>query len=103
MATRGKRKPENAETKRRRQDQGVQAKPDEPKLLRKAIYLSALIYVEGDQSPPEDFAALTTSALKKRQAEAIDGEHEGMRMTLKKVEPRHDIEEDGEEEEKFQF
>jgi hypothetical protein len=71
--------------------------------MRKAIYLSVLIYVEGEQPPPEDFAALSTSALKKRLTEALKGDHDGLSMTLKKVEPRHDVEEDGEEEEKFQF
>ncbi|HYO50890.1 MAG TPA: hypothetical protein VEW94_13650 [Chloroflexia bacterium] len=75
--------------------------------IRKGIYLSALIYIEGDQPAPEDFAALTTSALKKRLASAFESEQDGLAMTLKKVEVVNDIEEEdaGDEfqEEKFQF
>ena len=77
--------------------------------IRKGIYLSALIYIEGDQPAPEDFAALVTSALEKRLATAFEGEQDGLAMTLKKVEVVNDIEEEDaedkpeEEEEKFQF
>lgn len=81
--------------------------------IRKGIYLSALIYIEGDQSAPEDFTTLTTSALKERLASAFEGEQDGLTMTLKKVEVVNDVEEDEEdsspegegeeEEEKFQF
>ena len=75
--------------------------------IRKGIYLSALIYVEGDQPAPEDFTALATSALKKRLASAFEGEQDGLAMTLRKVEVVNDVEEEDAEdkpqEEKFQF
>lgn len=77
--------------------------------IRKGIYLSALIYIEGDQPAPEDFTALTTAALKKRLSSAFEGEQEGLTMSVKKVEVMNDVEEEDaedkpqEEEEKFQF
>ncbi|HEX9988848.1 MAG TPA: hypothetical protein VGE45_10285 [Chloroflexia bacterium] len=78
--------------------------------IRKGIYLSALIYIEGDQPAPEDFTALATSALEKRLATAFEGEQDGLTVTLKKVEVVNDIEEEDAddgllegEEEKFQF
>jgi hypothetical protein len=83
-----------------------------PPVIRKGIYLSALIYIEGDQPAPEDFAALTISALKQVLNRCLQGEHDhqGLSMTLKRLEVRHDIEQNGEEEEgeegreeKFQF
>lgn len=76
-----------------------------PPTIRKGIYLSALIYIEGDQPAPEDFTAWATSALKKTLASGFEGEHEGLSMTVKKVEVRNDVEEDSlpEGEEKFQF
>jgi hypothetical protein len=77
--------------------------------IRKGIYLSALIYIEGDQPAPDNFTSLTASALKKRLASAFEGEQDGLTMTLKKVEVVNDVEEDDtedklqQEEEKFQF
>jgi hypothetical protein len=76
--------------------------------IRKGIYLSALIYIEGDQPAPEDFTALAASALKKRLASAFESEQDGLAMALKKVEVVNDIEEEDagdepQQEEKFQF
>ncbi len=94
---------------------GTGASPQDastPPVIRKGIYLSALIYVEGDQPAPEDFAALTTSVLRRVLNRCLQGGHEGhegLTMTLKRLEVRHDIEQNGEEEgdegreEKFQF
>jgi hypothetical protein len=86
-----------------------QAKP--ANVIRKGIYLSALIYIEGDMPAPDDFISPTTKALKSVLVQALKGEHDGLNMTLKKVEVRNDIEQDDEEEagndsgkeEKFQF
>ena len=82
-----------------------QAKPSN--VIRKGIYLSALIYVEGDMPAPEDFISPTTNALKSVLEDALKGEHDGLSMTLKKVEVRNDVEQDeedeGEVQEKFQF
>ena len=85
-------------------------KAEEPKVIRKAIYLSALIYVEGDQPAPDDYAKLASSALRDVLAEVLDREHNGLRMEVKGIDVRNDIEEDEEEEtqehkrkEKFQF
>jgi hypothetical protein len=90
------------------------AEPPKPaNVIRKGIYLSALIYVEGDMPAPEDFIAPATKALKSVLDEALEGEHDGLSMALKKVEVRNDVEQDDEEEEeeeegegqeeKFQF
>jgi len=82
-------------------------KPDieTPPTIRKGIYLSALIYVEADQPPAEDFTAAATSALKDAFQAALKETSSGLTMTLKKVEVRNDVEEDKVEssEEKFQF
>ncbi|HYP40400.1 MAG TPA: hypothetical protein VEX13_08560 [Chloroflexia bacterium] len=77
--------------------------------IRKGIYLSALIYIEGDQPAPEDFTALTTTALKKRLASAFEGGQDGLTMSIRKLEVVNDVEEEDieddvrDEEEKFQF
>ena len=93
----------------------VESPPVEPgrpaSVIRKGIYLSALIYVEGDLPAPDDFISPATNALKSVLGEALKDEHDGLSMTLKKVEVRNDIEQDDEEEEakgeeqeeKFQF
>ncbi|HEY0072106.1 MAG TPA: hypothetical protein VGE04_19260 [Chloroflexia bacterium] len=93
----------------------VEAAPaEQPKpanVIRKGIYLSALIYVEGDVPAPDDFISPATNALKSVLAEALKGEHDGLGMTLKKVEVRNDVEQEDEEaegggqggQEKFQF
>lgn len=82
-------------------------KPDaEPApTIRKGVYLSALIYVEGDEAAPEDFSARATSALKDALQSALKEDSNGLTMKLKKVEVRNDIEQDesGNTEEKFQF
>ena len=79
-------------------------------VIRKGIYLSALIYIEGDMPAPDDFISPTTKALKSVLEQALKGEHAGLSMTLKKVEVRNDVEqeddgeaEDSGKEEKFQF
>jgi hypothetical protein len=78
---------------------------EEPPVIRKGIYLSALIYVEGDQAAPDDFSALSTSTLKEALTEALMTERDGLSMKLKKVEVRNDVEVEDEAEgsEKFQF
>lgn len=71
--------------------------------IRKGIYLSALIYAEGEQAAPEDFAATATAALKDALGEAFKTNPGGLNMTLKKVEVQNDVEQEDIEEEKFQF
>ena len=76
--------------------------------IKKGIYLAALIYVEGEQAPADVFDAPAISALKDVLAEALEGEHGKLklRMSLKELEVRNDVEEDDEGEEKrekFQF
>ncbi len=119
MATRSKhrrrkgRRPEAQQTPPPSQEQ-TQAPPDAPAepeeptdTTRKGIYLSALVYVEGHMPAPEDFISPATKALESALDEALKGEHDGLSMTLKKVEVRNDIEQDDEaeadEQEKFQF
>ena len=78
-------------------------KPKAEPAIKKGIYLSALIYIEGEQAAPEDFAALTTAALKEKLKAALERDDSGLRMSLKKIEAQNDVEEAEEGEEKFQF
>jgi hypothetical protein len=105
MATRGKRarrvkarsrKPESAPEKREGRDE-----QEKPKSIRKGIYLSALIYIEGEQAPAEDFSPVAKAALK----DALGNAPEGLSITLKKVEAKNDVEAEEEEAEppKFEF
>ena len=82
------------------------AEEEPPAKIRKGIYLSALIYVEGEQAPAENFSSTAKSALR----EALDGEHNGLTITLKKLEAQTDVEQEEEQEEskskgeeKFEF
>src|SRR2546423_10755477 len=77
-----------------------------PATMRKGIYLSALIYIEGDQPPAENFNAHAKAALKDRLDGKNSPEYAGLTMTLKKVEEQTDVEEDGKESDKggkFEF
>jgi hypothetical protein len=94
--------------KEKEQAPAEEAKP--ANVIRKGLYLSALIYVEGDMPAPDDFIAPATNALKSVLNEALKGEQDGLTMTLKKVEVQNGVEQDEEEaegaegeEEKFQF
>lgn len=53
------------------------------------------MYIEGDQPPAADFAALTTAALKKRLANAFSGTQDGLSMALKRVDVQNNVEENG--------
>jgi len=88
------------------------AKPDQdqqndnPATIRKGIYLSALIYVEGDYPPAQDFMAPAKAALK----DSLKGKHNGLTLTLKKVEVKNNVEDEDEGEgqaskkgDKFEF
>lgn len=56
-----------------------------PATIRKGIYLSALIYVEGDLPPAADFIGPATAAVKKAISSVPAGDHAGLSMTLKSV------------------
>ena len=78
--------------------------------IRKGIYLSALIFVEGEWPAARDFAGPAKSAVKGALSQAFEGAHDGLTIRLKELEVRNDVEEDGGEdagepkgEEKFQF
>jgi hypothetical protein len=77
--------------------------------IRKGVYLSALVYVEGEQAAPEDFAATATAALKDALSDPLKTNPDGLNITLKKVEVQNDVEQEetdggkGVGEEKFQF
>ena len=77
------------------------AKEEPPAKIRKGIYLSALIYVEGEQAPAENFSATAKAAVR----QALEGEHDGLTITLKKLEAKSDVEQEdeGKGEEKFEF
>jgi hypothetical protein len=100
MATRSK------TAKSTKQDSGSTSADQKPKTIQKGVYLSALVYVKGEQPPAENFTALATSALKDALASALKGDHGGLSMTLKKVEVQNDVEQDDGQSakgEKFQF
>lgn len=84
-------------------------KKESPTAIRKGIYLSALIYVEGAQPPAADFAALAKSALTNTLSQALQTGHDGLSMKLRKLEVQNDVEEDNEGQEsgekggKFEF
>jgi hypothetical protein len=91
----------------RSKDQQAQDK-DSPAAIRKGIYLSALIYVEGDQAPASDFATPAKAALTNVLSKALKGKHGGLSMALKKIEVRNDVEDedpgdDGGKGGKFEF
>lgn len=76
--------------------------------IRKGIYLSALIYIEGDLAAADDFIGPATTTLKSVLNNALSGAHGGLTMTLKQVEVRNDVEQGDTAEgsragEKFQF
>jgi len=76
------------------------ATKSDAKKIRKGVYLSALIYVEGDQAPADDFNKLTTSTLKKVLGASFAAPQDGLTMTLKSVNVKNNVEDEGE---KFQF
>ena len=77
--------------------------------IRKGVYLSVLIYVEGEMPAPEDFTSQATGALKDALGEAFKAHPGGLSMSVKRVEVQNDVEESesnddaDKEEEKFQF
>src|SRR5215208_3857587 len=87
-----------------KQEAGKGKQPTAEPTIKKGIYLSALIYVEGEQAAPADFDAVAIDALKKRLSRAIEEGGE-LRMTVKKIEVKNDVEEEEEKqgEGKFQF
>jgi hypothetical protein len=82
--------------------QGAAPASSNPATIRKGVYLSALIYVEGDQAPAEDFNGLTTSTLKKILGDLFSTPHDGLTFALKVVNVKNNVE-DEDLEEKFQF
>jgi hypothetical protein len=95
---------------RRSKDQNVQKAQkarDSPATIRKGIYLSALIYVEGDLAPAADFATPAKAALRDVLSDALKGDHGGLTMTLKKIEVRNDVQDEeetgGSKGSKFEF
>src|SRR5688500_13509054 len=69
-----------------------------PAPIRKGIYLSALIYVEGDQPPAENFDPVAIGALRDVLSPTLKEERDGLKMTLKSIDVRNDIEQEDEEE-----
>ncbi len=66
-------------------------KSQTPASIRKGIYLSALIYIEGEQAPAANFNALAKAALTDRLAGKNSPEYAGLAMTLKKAEEQTDV------------
>jgi hypothetical protein len=101
-------KPTGPEVKDAPASQPTPARDDAP-TIHKGVYLSALVYVEGDLPAPEDFTGPATSALKEALGEAFKATPGGLNLTLKKVEVQNDVEQEETEEgksageEKFQF
>ena len=59
--------------------------------IRKGIYLSALIYIEGNQAPAANFSAVAKSALKARLMS--DSGQDGLTVSLRKIEEQTNMEE----------
>jgi hypothetical protein len=113
-ARKGKQKRETAkpEGEPRARERGIvrEKKAEEghegEQMMRKGIYLSALIFVEGEGPAARDFAGPAKAAVKDALARAFEGEHDGLTMRLKGLEARTDVEEDdgeGEQKEEEQF
>lgn len=68
-----------------------------PAIIRKGIYLSALIYIEGEQAPDENFNELAKAALKDKMAGDNNPEYARLTIILKRVEEQTDVEEDEDE------
>ena len=82
------------------------AKGDGEQAIRKGIYLSALIWVEGDWPAARDFTTPAKAAARDAIEKAFEGELNGLTLKLKKLEARTDVEEDdgeAKQEEKFEF
>ena len=62
--------------------------------IKKGIYLSALVYVEGNQAPADDFNSLSISLLKKNLNAFFSTPHDGLTMSLKSVDVQNDVEVD---------
>jgi len=62
-------------------------------MIKKGVYLSALIYVEGYQKPPDDFNTTTITALKKMLNDCLASPPDGLAMKLKSVDVQNDVEE----------
>jgi hypothetical protein len=71
---------------------GTGTPPPAPATMKKGIYLSALIYVEGFQAPADDFNSFSISLLKKHLNECFAAPHDGVAMTLKSVDVQNDVE-----------
>jgi hypothetical protein len=117
-ARKGKQKRESKSEPREQEKPTAEEKPSQAEpsakgeqTMRKGIYLSALIWVEGDWPAARDFAAPAKAAVKDALSSALEGEHDGLTLRLKGLEVRTDVEEDGEggevagkpKEEKFEF
>ena len=72
-------------------DSAADAAKEAPATMRKGVYLSALIYVEGDQAPADDFTAAAKSAVSDALAKCAPS---GYTITLKKAQAQNDVEED---------
>jgi len=99
-ARKGRAKREKAAPERApREDKPEQAvKGDEGEQpIRKGIYLSALIWVEGDWPAARDFMGPAKAAAKDALGRALEGEHDGLTLRLKGLEVRNDVEDDGDD------
>jgi hypothetical protein len=63
--------------------QGSQA----PQTMKKGIYLSAMLYVEGMQAPADDFSALAKSAV----TDALAGDHKGLSISVKNLKAENNV------------
>jgi hypothetical protein len=118
-ARKGKQKRESKSEPREQEKPTLEEKPSQAEpsaegeqTMRKGIYLSALIWVEGDWPAARDFASPAKAAAKGALSQALEGEHDGLTLRLKSLEVRTDVEEDNGEdedaagkpkEEKFEF
>jgi hypothetical protein len=99
--------------KREAAAEGTKQEPKEAKEeaaaapIRKGVYFAALIYVEGEQAPADNFDAPAEAAVRKALNGAFEGNYEGLELSLKRLEIENSVESDDEEpgdkKEKFSF
>ncbi len=62
--------------------------------IRKGVYLSALIYVEGDRPPAQDFTREAKAALQQALAAALGDTPDGLTMSLKRIKTQNNVEDE---------
>ena len=62
--------------------------------IRKGVYLSALIYIEGDSPPAQDFTTQAKSTLQKLLNDTFAKPHDDLNISLKRITVQNNIEDE---------